>query len=184
MQILKYLKQYRIPFSGLVSGKHKFEFDINDKFFDCFEHSLVKKGKLKADVELQKQENMLIVIFEIIGTIRLTCDICLTEFDSPLHFKERILVKFTEDDWESETEEVITLSKTDYEFDIATLLYEYINVRVPYYSKCSEQGINIVCDPEMLAKITSEAPSELESENNEEKKIDPRWEILKKIKNN
>ncbi len=184
MQILKYLKQYRIPFSGLVSGKHKFEFDIDDKFFDCFEHSLVKKGKLKAEVELQKQENMLIVIFEITGTIQLTCDICLSEFDSPLNFNERVLVKFTEDDWENDTEEVITLSKTDYEFDIATLLYEYINVRVPYYSKCAEQGINIKCDPEMLSKISTDNSSDDTSETNEEKKIDPRWDILKKIKNN
>ncbi|MGO1242608.1 MAG: YceD family protein [Sphingobacterium sp.] len=180
MQVLKYLKQYRIPFSGLVSGKHKFDFDIDDKFFDCFEHSLVKKGKLKAEVALQKQENMLIVIFEITGTIKLTCDICLAEFDSPLDFKERVLVKFTEEDWDSETEEVITLSKTDYEFDVATLLYEYINVRVPYYSRCVEQGINITCDPEMLAKISSDDTTE----SNEESKIDPRWDILKKIKNN
>lgn len=180
MQVLKYLKQYRIPFSGLVSGKHKFDFDIDEKFFDCFEHSLVKKGKLKAEVALQKQENMLIVIFEITGTIKLTCDICLAEFDSPLDFQERVLVKFTEEDWDSETEEVITLSKTDYEFDVATLLYEYINVRVPYYSRCAEQGINITCDPEMLAKISSDDTTE----SNEEKKIDPRWDILKKIKNN
>src|SRR5690606_33764816 len=143
--------------------------DVDDKFFDCFEHSLVKRGKLKAEVELQKQENMLIVVFEIAGTIQLTCDICLTDFDSPLEFRERVLVKFTEDDWDSETEEVITLSKTDYELDIATLLYEYINVRVPYYSKCSEQGIDITCDPEMLAKMHSEDPEDTETDD--EKKI-------------
>lgn len=182
MQIVKYLKQYRIPFSGLAAGQHIFEFDINDKFFDCYAHSLVKKGSLKANVELQKQENMLIVLFDIKGTIQLGCDICLNEFESPLNFSERALVKFTEDDWEDNTEEVLILSKAEFELDIANLLYEYINVRVPYYSKCTEQGINISCDPEMLAKMSSE---EIEDESQDSaEKIDPRWDILKNIKNN
>ncbi|WP_437920838.1 YceD family protein [Sphingobacterium sp. LRF_L2] len=182
MQISKYLKQYRIPFSGLSRGKHEFEFEIEDKFFDCYEHSLVKKGTLQALVSLQKQENMLVVNFHITGMIQLTCDVCLTEFDSPVEFEERVLVKFSEDDWADNTEEVLTLSKTDYELDIAELLYEYINVRVPYYSKCSEQGIGISCDPEMLAKLSNE--TETTEEENTEEKIDPRWDILKNIKNN
>jgi len=182
MQIVKHLKQYKIPFSGLASGKHDFEFEINDKFFDCYEHSLVKKGSLKAHAELQKQENMLIVNFGIQGNISLTCDICLAEFDAPLHFTERTLVKFTEEDWENNTEEVVVLSKTDYELNIADLLYEFINVRVPYYSKCSEQGNNISCDPEMLSRLNT-AEAEDGSASTEEK-IDPRWAALKNIKNN
>jgi|SRR5690606_18403530 len=181
MQIVKYLKHYRIPFSGLSTGKHNFEFEIDDKFFDCYEHSLIKKGQLKADVEMQKQENMLIINFHIHGTVRLTCDVCLSEFDAPQDFKERVLVKFTDDEWNQETEEVVVLSKTDYELDIANLLYEYINVRVPYYRKCSEQGINASCDPVMLARLSE---SEEESDLETEEKTDPRWDILKNIKNN
>ncbi|KGE15463.1 YceD family protein [Sphingobacterium deserti] len=183
MQIVKYLKQYRIPFSGLVAGKHKFDFEIDNKFFDCYEHSIVKKGQLKADVELTKQENMLVVNFHIYGTIQLNCDVCLSEFEAPQDFQERALVKFTEESWENSTEEVIVLAKTDYELDIAELLYEYINVRVPYYSKCTEQGVNLSCDPEMLAKIGTDT-TEQDEDSNEEEKIDPRWDILKNIKNN
>ena len=178
---MKYLKQYRIPFSGLAAGKHDFEFEINDKFFDCYEHSLVKKGELTAKVSLQKQEGMLIVNFDINGMITLTCDVCLAEFDAPVSFQERLIVKFVNVEWDQETDEVIILNKTDHELDIATLLYEYINVQVPYYAKCSEQGVNITCDPEMLAKISTEedTQSDIETEN-----IDPRWAALKNIKNN
>lgn len=183
MQLVKHLKHYRIPFSGLSTGKHNFEFEVDDKFFDCYEHSLVKHGQLKADVELQKQENMLVVNFHIHGTIQLSCDICLATFDAPQDFQERLLVKFTADDWNQETEEVVVLSKTDYELDIAGLLYEYINVRVPYYSRCSEQGININCDPAMLDMLNK--AMELDGEDTDtEEKTDPRWDILKKIKNN
>ncbi|HLS38341.1 MAG TPA: DUF177 domain-containing protein [Sphingobacterium bovisgrunnientis] len=176
---MKYLKQYRIPFSGLAAGKHDFDFEINDKFFDCYEHSLVKKGNLTANVSLQKQETMLIVNFDIKGTIKLTCDVCLTEFDAPVSFDEKLIVKFVNEEWDNETDEVIILNKTDHELDIANLLYEYINVQVPYYAKCTEQGVNITCDPEMLAKISTEEGIEIEEEN-----IDPRWAALKNIKNN
>lgn len=176
---MKYLKKYRIPFSGLAAGKHDFEFEVDNKFFDCFEHSLVKKGNLQAVVSVQKQETMLIVNFNISGTILLTCDVCLREFDAPISFQEKLIVKFANEDWDNETDEVIILNKTDYELDIAELLYEYINLQVPYYSKCTEQGVNITCDPEMLAKISTEEKSELEEE-----KIDPRWAALKNIKNN
>lgn len=177
---MKYLKQYKIPFSGLAAGKHDFDFEINDKFFDCYEHSLVKKGNLAANVSLQKQETMLIVNFDIKGTIKLNCDVCLTEFDAPISFQEKLIVKFVNEEWDNETDEVIILNKTDHELDIANLLYEYINVQVPYYAKCTEQGVNISCDPEMLAKIsTEEEESEIEKEN-----IDPRWAALKNIKNN
>jgi len=179
---VKYLKQYRIPFSGLSTGKHSFDFEVDEKFFACYEHSLVKEGDLKVVVELQKQENMLIANFDIKGSMKLTCDVCLSQFDAPIHIQERALIKFSEEDWQDDTEEVVMLSKNDYELDIAPLLYEYINVAVPPYTKCSEQGENINCDPEMLNMIQNEQDEESSIADDEH--IDPRWEALKNIKNN
>lgn len=176
---MKHLKQYRIPFSGFAAGKHDFEFEVDDKFFDCFEHSLVKQGQLTAAVKLEKLETMLIADFDIKGSIRLTCDVCLSEFDAPLHFQERLFVKFVEEDWGELTEEVIILNKNDHELDITNFLYEYINVQVPYFSKCTEQGVDIECDPEMLARLSNDETSSEDNEN-----IDPRWAALKNIKNN
>jgi uncharacterized metal-binding protein YceD (DUF177 family) len=122
---------------------------------------------------------MLIVDFDIKGTIQLTCDICLSEFDSPLHFQERLFVKFVDEDWEQDTEEVIILNKNDHEIDITNFLYEYINVQVPYFSKCTEQGVDIECDPDMIARLSNDRQSSEDNEN-----IDPRWAALKNIKNN
>ena len=66
---LKPLKQFSIPFTGLKIGKHQFDFEIDNAFFDAFEYSRVKKGSLKVDVELDKQETMLILQIHIAGTI-------------------------------------------------------------------------------------------------------------------
>lgn len=176
---MKYLRKYKIPFSGLASGKHDFEFEIDNKFFDCFEFSIVKKGKLIAKVALQKQENMLVVNFDINGYIELSCDTCLSIFDAPTSIQERLIVKFEQEEWDNETEEVVILNKTDHELDISTLLYEYINVQVPNYAKCNEQGKGISCDPSMLAHLVTNTRSTAS-----EQTIDPRWETLKNIKNN
>lgn len=176
---MKYLKKYKIPFSGLAAGKHNFEFEIDNKFFDCFEFSLLKKGKLLADVSLQKQENMLVVNFNISGNMELSCDTCLSIFDAPVSIQERLIVKFAQEEWDNETEEVVILNKTDQELDISTLLYEFINVQVPYYARCNEQGKEIDCDPSMLAHLAKKAEVSATKES-----TDPRWEALKNIKNN
>jgi len=178
---VKYLRQYRIPFSGLASGKHDFEYDIDGRFFGCYAYSLVREGALLAKVALRKEENMLVVHFDVSGSIRLTCDTCLSEFDAPMAFSERILVKFAEEDWEADTEEIIVLPLHAHELDIAGLLYEFVNVRVPYYPKCSEQGVGIACDPEILAHLGTAGATEKQEDQEEE--TDPRWEALQKLKN-
>ena len=185
-EVVKYLKRYRIPFSGLKVGKHVFDFDIDKKFFDCFEYSLVKDGSLRAEVTLTRQENMLVADFHIEGVIQLECDVCLSDFPAKTVIDERLIVKFSDEDIVDSTEEIVVLSKSDYELDIADLLYEYITLAVPLYKKCSEQGDGLACDPEMVSKLGDLAPQQQpqDEEATEEEKTDPRWEALKNLRNN
>jgi len=177
--MVNYLKQYRIPFSGLSLGTHEFEFDVDKAFFDCYEYSIVKDGTLKVSVNLQKQENMMVVHFHISGTVQLTCDVCLSVFPAETEINERLIVKFTEEDLSETTDDILVLGKQEYELDIAPLLYEYINVSIPHYSKCSEQGTNITCDEAVLARLSNFSPAQQETA-----KSDPRWEALKNLKYN
>jgi len=177
--MVNYLKQYRIPFSGLSLGTHDFEFDVDKAFFDCYEYSIVKDGTLKVLVNLHKQENMMVVRFHINGTVNLVCDVCLSSFPAETVIDERLIVKFTEEDLTETTEEILVLAKHEHELDIAPLLYEFINVSIPHYRKCSEQGNNITCDEAVLAKLNDLSP-----EQQEAAQTDPRWEALKNIKYN
>lgn len=178
---MKQLKKYRIPFSGLSLDTHEFEFDIDRAFFDCYEYSIVKDGTLKARVDVQKQENMMVLQFHITGILSLRCDVCLADFPAKTDITERIIVKFDEEDIADSTEEIIVLPRHEHELDIAGLLYEFINVSVPHYNKCGEQGNNVTCDEEILAKLNGLAPKQ---EEEAAKQTDPRWEALKHIKYN
>ena len=177
---MKPLKQFSIPFTGLKIGKHQFDFEIDNSFFDAYEYSLVKQGELKVDVELDKQETMLILKINIAGTIKLDCDKCLSEFDAPINVTERQIVKFAEDDLESDDLEIIMLNKKESTIDIADILYEFITVSVPYIKICEQNGNGVQCDKEMIERLENlSSPSQ-----QEEKTIsdDPRWDALKKLK--
>lgn len=173
---LKSLRTYSIQFSGLKLGKHLFEYDINDSFFDEFDYSLVKKASLKCTVELEKQETMLILNFHITGHLDLNCDRCLAQYPQPVDIHEQQVAKFSEEEID-EDEEIITLGKNDHEINIAGLLYEYINVAVPFIAVCSDEGNTPYCDKEMLDSL-----SKLTVNNEQTEQPDPRWEALKKFK--
>ena len=177
---MKALKQFSIPFSGLKLGKHQFDFEIDKSFFDAFEYSLVKDGALKVTLELDKQETMLILNFHILGTIQLNCDKCLAEFAQPIEIEERQIVKFAEDELESDDLEIIVLNRKESEIDVSEMIYEFINVSVPYINNCEQAGTDQKCDPEMIATLEKLASgNEEEQEDNID---DPRWEALKKLK--
>lgn len=175
---MKFLNQYRIPFSGLKLGEHGFEFEIDSLFFNEFEYSIVKDGSLKATVLLDKQETMMIVNIHIEGTIELICDICLNQFSSPTNIEERLIVKFDEhDDLSDSTDEILVLKKNEHTLDLTDAIYEYINLSVPAYSRCEEQGLNARCDQIMVNKLRS-----LNEQDKSNEQVDPRWDILKHIK--
>jgi uncharacterized metal-binding protein YceD (DUF177 family) len=172
---LKSLRKYSIPFTGLKLGKHQFDFVVDDAFFDEFDYSLVKKANLQCLVELDRQETMLILNFQIKGTVEANCDRCLAQYQQPLDITEQQIAKFSDEEID-EDEEIITLSKNDHEINIAGLIYEYINVAMPFILVCSNEGETSSCDKEMLEKLNN-----LSANNEQDEHTDPRWDVLKKI---
>lgn len=173
---MKSLKEFSIPFTGLKLGKHQFEFLITDAFFDEFEYSLVKKAHLNCQVELEKQETMLILNFQINGTINTNCDRCLAQYPQPVDIQEQQIARFSDEPGE-EDDEIVILTKNDHEIDISGLVYEYINVALPLITVCSDEGETPYCDKEMLESL-----NKLTTNNEEPEDIDPRWDALKKFK--
>ena len=173
---MKSLRNYSIPFTGLAQGKHHFEFDVDDAFFNEFDYSLVKKADLKCEVEMEKQETMLILDFHITGTIDATCDKCLSQYPQELDVREQQIAKFS-DEAIDEDDEIIALGKNEHEVMLAGLIYEYINVAVPFIAVCNNEGNTPYCDKEMLDKLNN-----LSANNEQDENPDPRWDALKKIK--
>ena len=172
---LRSLRIFSIPFTGLKLGKHQFDFDITDAFFAEFEYSLVKKANLKCRVELEKQETMIILNFQIKGTIDTNCDRCLAMYPQYVDIHEQQVARFSEE--AIDDEEIIILTKNDHEIDISGLVYEYINVALPLITVCIDEGKTPYCDKEMLESL-----HKLTANTELSEQADPRWDALKKFK--
>jgi len=52
---MKKTKEYLIPFVGLKLGKHHFEYQIDNTFFDLFEYDEFQNSDIKVSVVLEKK---------------------------------------------------------------------------------------------------------------------------------
>lgn len=170
--ILDFLKQFVIPFSGLSLGNHDYQFKITSEFFEYFEYSEIKHANIDVKVILDKQSTMLIFDFDINGDVELICDRCQDPFPLEIEGEERLIVKFSEEQ-SSPADEIIILSQFENKIDLNKHIFEYINLLLPYKRVHPDDNNGIsLCNKEMIEKLKS-----LE----QTKQTDPRWDALKKI---
>ncbi len=166
--------EFLIPVSGLALGSHSYQFEINDGFFAEREYSEIQQGKVVVSLDIDRQETLMVLHFGIEGTVRVACDRCADEFDLPIRDEREFFLKLgTENAQESDDVEVVPAEQADY--DISSLVYEFIILAVPIHRVHPEGQ----CNPEVMAMLTAEQTVE---ETEEEKEIDPRWAALKNIK--
>lgn len=161
-------QDFNIPFKGLSSGNHRYDYEIGDSFFESFEYFETEKGKLTVTLDLLKESGLMDLHFEISGFLKLACDRCLKEFKHPLEGEFRLIIKFGEEYFE-ESDEVIVIPQTESRIDVSQYIFEYINLLLPL------QRVHSVisdCDQEVINKL----------EKYSEPETDPRWEALKNIK--
>jgi len=170
---MDYLKQFVIPFGGLKPGVHQFSFEIDDLFFEQFEQSEIKKGKVSIEVSLEREEKMLILNFFLNGHVEVPCDRCYELFLQPVSGNERLIVKFG-DSYHEENEEVQVIPLGETQFNISSFIYEFVHLLVPFRRVHPEdENGNSLCDPDIIKRIDG---GEISSGP------DPRWEVLKKLK--
>jgi uncharacterized protein len=167
---------YAIPLSGLKEGRHIFDFEIGKEFFEEFVESEIKEGRLIVYIEMDKRSSHLDLLVRISGAVMISCDRCLEMFSKPLESENRLLVKhgksISEDD-----PDVVSLPADEHELDLKQHFYEFIHLALPIkrVHPDDEKG-NSTCDPIMIKKLN-------ELLIDEEKQSDPRWDELKRLKN-
>jgi uncharacterized protein len=168
---------FSIPISGIKTGHHIFEFEINKSFFDLFKESEVKEGELNAVTEAIKSSSHLDLDIKISGEVRVSCDRCLGMFDQPVRSENRLLVKFGSINDNSDPE-IITIPADENELDLKQYFYEFIHLSLPIrrIHPADANGIS-TCDPVMLQKLKEHLVEK-------EKGDDPRWDELRKLMNN
>jgi len=176
------IKLFDIDIHNLSQKEYEYQFDIDDSFFALFEDSIVDKGHLAAKVNMSLHPGVIEMDFHIEGSVVITCDRSLEEYDQKIHSNERLLFKFGDENAEI-SEEIISITRDTHRINVAQYIYEFITIAIPFvkrHPRFQEEEDNN--EEVKLIYQSSTAPAEEEEENKDSE--DPRWALLKNLKNN
>ena len=179
------LKLFDIDIHNLSQKEYDYQFDINDRFFALFEDSMVDKGSLKAKISMSLHPGVIEMHFDIHGTVVITCDRSLEEYDETISSSERLLFKFGEENAEI-SEEIISITRDTHRINVAQYIYEFITIAIPFkkrHPRFRDEEENEEEEVKLIYQSAT-APAEEEEEKKENENEDPRWALLKQIKNN
>ena len=177
------LKLFDIDILNLSLKEYDYQFDIDDNFFGLFEDSIVDKGSLIAKVHMHLHPGVIKMDFAIEGRVVITCDRSLEEYDQEVNTNERLLFKFGEENTEI-SEEIISITRDTHRINVAQYIYEFITIAIPFvkrHPRFTKEEDNNEEEVKLIYQ-SSTAPAEEEEENKNSE--DPRWALLKNLKNN
>jgi len=168
---------YSIPLAGLKEGRFTYDFEIGDDFFKAFAESEIHRGKMRADVTLDRRSSHLELTIAIKGTAEVVCDRCLEKFSISVSCTNKLFVKQGKE-WEEVDPDMITMALEEHEIDLSQYFYEYIHLALPIkrIHPDDEKG-NSTCNPEMIKRMENYLFAG-------ESETDPRWDKLKKLTDN
>lgn len=175
---MKPLKDYTIQFVGLKLGKHHFDYQIDEKFFEEFEYEEFNAVHVDVDLEFEKKSTLLELHFKIKGLINVNCDTTNEPYDQKVKGTFDLVVNFGEE-YNDENEEILIIPHGEYEINVAQYIYELIILSMP--TKRVHPGIaDGTLHSDILKKLEELSPKGLEEKEKTED-IDPRWNTLKKL---
>jgi len=171
-------KEFLIPFIGLKLGKHHFEYQISNAFFEIFDYHEYNNSDIKVNVVLEKKSTIMELAFKHKGIVNVPCDMTNEEFDLPVKGIMKLIVRFGEV-YNNDNEELLILPHGEFQIDVSQYIYEMIVLSVPLrriHPGVKDGSLNT----EALTKLKELSIKELKKEEKEEN-IDPRWDKLKQL---
>lgn len=173
-------KSFVIAYKGLKPGLHTFRFDVDGGLFAAYENSEIKDGHCRVEVEMMRSEKLLELDIAIAGGVVVACDRCLEDCEVPVDYHGHLAVKFSDEAGDYDGE-VLWLSPSEEELDLAQYIYESIVLSLPY-QRVHPEG---QCNPEMMARfriVSGEEFDALEAESEQQAPPAGEWAKLAELK--
>lgn len=172
---MEQFSDFLIPFIGLKDGLHRFDFKIDNKFFEGFDFLDFQNAHIQVSLIFEKKTTLLELNFSAKGQVTVPCDITTEPFNLPIDTTFKLVVKFgsVEND---DDDEILILPHGSHEIQIAQYIYEMIVLSVP--QKKVHPGIaEGTLKSEILEKLKDLQPQEKPISD----ETDPRWDKLKDL---
>jgi uncharacterized metal-binding protein YceD (DUF177 family) len=177
---MKKWDEFTIPFLGLESGKHEYEFKIDAAFFEIIDTDLYNTADIIVYVTMLKTSTMLTFDLALKGTMPAECFRCLATSEINFDAKEEkfFVAKMGSDISDNSSEEIIAIGHGENSINIAQQIFDFFHSQVPQtILPCEINNDFNLCNQDVLEKLNAV------SLNTEQNMVDPRWEALKKFKN-
>ncbi len=146
------MKEYKIQFSGLAEGMHTFKYVLGRSFFEHFEDDQIGDGTIEVEVNMDRQQRMLVFGFDIRGDVEVACDVCTDPLRVFIAGHEQLIARISNGGGE-DTADIVFIPEEAFEFDLAHHLFDYVHLMLPMRLTHEESSDGRSCDPEMLTLI-------------------------------
>jgi uncharacterized protein len=185
---VKKLSPYDLNLPTLTLNKrHSFDFALDDAFFAAFEQTLILGGNLVAHLDLDRTDRLMTLTFHLTGTVRLTCDRSLEEFDQPIDTTETLHVRFGETN-EELADDILQITSDTQILPLAQHLFDYVATALPM-KKLHPRFVEADAAADAEAGEAAEkvdvrliyTASTSDSPDDEDDPADPRWNALRNL---
>lgn len=178
------MREYDIAFVGLKPGIHEFEYEVKDKFFENFTKPDFHDCIAKVKVQLDKSASLMLLKFDIDGTVEANCDRCGNPLKLNLWDEFNLVVKAVDNADEMNNSEddpdIYYISRTETHLHLAEWIYEFVLLSVPNQRTCGEdEKGNSLCNKKVLKMLEQMEKRTLENNHPLKKEL----EQFKKNKN-
>jgi uncharacterized protein len=174
------LGAYGVNIVSLSNKVHDFEYEIGNAFFGEYGTDLLSEGSFHVNVVLHKHETFIEADFKIKGKAILVCDRSLDTFDYPIESRHGIVFKFGDSDQEM-SDEIIMIHRDTTTLELGQYIYEFLALAIPM-KKLHPRFKEEADDDDEEGKIVYSSEKDKDSDKGDDDEIDPRWNILKKLK--
>ena len=168
---MNHQRAFEIPFVGLKTGVHNYEYQIDDKFFSAYGEQDFTNCTARIKLELDKKNNFMLLKFDVDGSIGVSCDRCGNPISLQLWDEFRLMIKIVDEpelmNEQEDDPEVYYISKSESHLHVENWIYEFINLSIPMQKMCPEDEVGgPQCNKNVLEKLRK-MQSDIHDQNND-----------------
>ncbi|MBD5317230.1 MAG: DUF177 domain-containing protein [Bacteroides sp.] len=196
--------EFKLALKSLPVGTHHFEFHLGKEFFVNMESADVHDADLTVNLDVVHKNDAYDMTFAITGTVTLICDRCLDNLVMPMEAEYHVTVEYG-DDYNDETDDLLIIPQSDNYLNVAYMIYDTVALAIPIkhvhpLGKCNRAmsavlkkhratpaGAGPDADMSLEEALIDEMDGmepDADTDDAPEQPSDPRWDELKKLKDN
>ena len=174
----------KLKIKTLPFGTHAVECHLDESFFNTEEQNEVRRADVDVNLKVtRKSENTYRLEIACSGTVTTACDRCLDDLDLPVDENYCLTVEQMGPELDDSNDELLIVPEDWRELDTAPLVRDTVLLAIPM-THCHENEED--CNADMLNALdchrVEAVPDDDEQPQSETTGTDPRWDALKKLK--